>query len=187
LCREYEIDFAVRHFPLHPDTPAEGMTLEQLFAGRNFDIAASQQRMIGLMQAEGLPYSDRSMTFNSTLAQEFAAWAFTKLGPNSQRDAITQHQICDAIYRAYFVDNKNIASHEPLLQIAADLGLPADEARQVIESRSFRNAVQDDWTRCRELGISGVPMFVIGNQGVSGAQPYDVLEEFVTQCGAAKR
>jgi predicted DsbA family dithiol-disulfide isomerase len=181
------LELAVRHFPLHPDTPAEGMTLEQLFAGRNIDIAASQRRMQELMQVEGLPYSDRSMTFNSTLAQEVAAWAFTQPANAFENEPATQHQICDAIYRAYFVDNLNIGLLDELLKIVSQFGLPVDEAREVIETRSFRDRVQEDWLRCQRLGITGVPMFVIGNQGVSGAQPYEVLEQFATQCGAVKR
>ena len=43
----YEIEFRYTLFPLHPDTPDEGLTLEQLFAGRSFDIEAAQARLAG--------------------------------------------------------------------------------------------------------------------------------------------
>ena len=58
------------HFPLHPDTPAEGRSLEALFAGRGYDIEKRQAEMRARMQAEGLPYGKRTMTYNSRLAQE---------------------------------------------------------------------------------------------------------------------
>ena len=55
------------HFPLHPDTPQEGMSLEALFAGRGFNIAQKQAEMRARMEAEGLPYGNRSHTYNSRL------------------------------------------------------------------------------------------------------------------------
>ena len=53
------------HFPLHPETPAEGRSLKDLFAGRNYDIEARQREMRARMEAEGLPYGNRTMTYNS--------------------------------------------------------------------------------------------------------------------------
>jgi hypothetical protein len=58
----FEIEVVYRHFPLHPDTPAEGLTLEELFAGRNIDIPEAKARMAALMVQEGLPYGDRTNT-----------------------------------------------------------------------------------------------------------------------------
>ncbi len=62
----------LRHtqFPLHPNTPEEGLLLEELFRGRGIDLEASKKRMKGLMAEEGLAYGDRQRTFNSRLAQE---------------------------------------------------------------------------------------------------------------------
>ena len=74
----FELDVTYRHFPLHPDTPDDGLTLEELFAGRNMDIAAGQARMAMLMAQEGLPYGTRTMTYNSRLAQELGKWAETQ-------------------------------------------------------------------------------------------------------------
>jgi len=71
----YQLEIQWTHFPLHPDTPEEGLTLEQLFAGRKIDISAANTEMAQLMATEGLPYGDRSMTYNSRLAQELAQWA----------------------------------------------------------------------------------------------------------------
>ena len=68
------------YFPLHPDTPLEGLPLKDLFAGRGLDLDAMHARMKGLMDAEGLPYNRRSHTYNSRLAQELAKWADSKAG-----------------------------------------------------------------------------------------------------------
>ncbi|HEY7250811.1 MAG TPA: DsbA family protein, partial [Methylomirabilota bacterium] len=52
-------------------------------------------------------------------------------------------------------------------------------ARQVIEQRTFKDAVDADWKLSREYGITGVPTFVAGRYGVVGAQPYEALEALV--------
>ncbi len=36
LAARYDLSLAWAHFPLHPETPAEGVTLEELFAGRGW-------------------------------------------------------------------------------------------------------------------------------------------------------
>lgn len=154
------------------------MTLEALFAGRNIDIAAAQERMSKLMAEEGLPYGSRTMTFNSRLAQELAAWADKQTGGE---------RIHDALFRAYFVDGRNIGDRSVLLDSVDAVGLSMSDAERVLDDRSHRQAVDADWAASRQLGITGVPTFVAGQSGVSGCQPYDVLEQLVLQAGAKKR
>ncbi len=95
--------------------------------------------------------------------------------------------IHDALFRAYFVDGANIGSAEVLLEIGGRLGLDADAAREVLEQRSFKSAVDGDWQRSRELAITGVPTFVAGGYGAVGAQPYETLEQLVVKAGARPR
>ena len=160
------------HFPLHPDTPQQGRSLEELFRGRGYDIEKMQAQMRARMQAEGLPYGSRSMTYNSRLAQELGAWADTQPGGDA---------IHDALFRAYFVDARNIGDTDELVAIAESVGLPADKAREVIEKRTHRQAIDADWAKSRQYGVTGVPTFVAGKHGVVGAQPYEALVELVRQ------
>jgi predicted DsbA family dithiol-disulfide isomerase len=51
----------------------------------------------------------------------------------------------------------------------------------------MRSAVDADWVRSRTLGITGVPTFVVDGQRLVGAQPYEVLTEFVESAGARRR
>jgi predicted DsbA family dithiol-disulfide isomerase len=151
------------HFPLHPDTPEEGRS-------RAHDPARGM-RMKALMEEQGLPYnSERNVSYNSRLAQELAKWAESK-GKGDE--------IHDPIFRAYFVDVKNIAKRELLVEIADKVGLPADEAMDVLLSRRFKEAVDADWRRCSELGIDAVPTFVVGRHALVGARPYEELEKLV--------
>jgi len=66
-----------------------------------------------------------------------------------------------------------------LLEIAEGVGLSREGAREVLEKRTFRDAVDDDWELSRRYGITGVPTFVIDRYGVVGAQPYEALEALV--------
>ena len=163
------------HFPLHPETPAEGRALADLFAGRNVNVDAMHAQMKARMDAEGLPYGRRTMTYNSRLAQELGKWADTQPGGDA---------VHDALFRAYFVDSRDISAIPVLLEIAARVGLPVDAARDVLEQRTFKDAVDADWRLSREYGITGVPTFVAGRYGVVGAQPYEALEQLVTRAAA---
>ena len=154
------------------------MTLADLFAGRNVDIQAMQARMRGLMAQEGLPYGQRTKTYNSRLAQELGKWGDT------QPDGGSIHA---ALFRAYFVDGKNIGQLDTLVEIANQAGLSGAEARQVLQTRRCREAVDADWQRARALGITGVPTFVANGRGVVGAQPYAVLEQLVLAAGGTPR
>lgn len=166
------------YFPLHPDTPTDGLPLKDLFAGRGLDLEAMHTRMKGLMDTEGLPYGRRSHTYNSRLAQELAKWADSQPGFEA---------IHDALYRAYFVDGRNIGDPEVLVEIAQSVGLPSDGARAVLTKRTFKEAVDADWEKARRYGITGVPSFVAGGRALVGAHPYDVLAELLGTAGAPKK
>jgi predicted DsbA family dithiol-disulfide isomerase len=178
LRKNYEIEVQWRAFPLHPDTPEDGLTLEELFAGRAIDIDQMILRLKKVAQEVGLPLGERKKTYNSRLAQELAKWAESK----DRGD-----EFHDAVFRAYFVEGKNIAKIDELVGLAKSVGLPDKEARTALQLRTFRKAVDADWSRAHEMGVSAVPTFVINHQAVVGAQPYEVLEKFLRDNKVKKR
>ena len=95
--------------------------------------------------------------------------------------------IHDALYRAYFVDNINLSDIGALVEIASGLSLDGNLARQVLEQRYFREAVDADWERARQLGITGVPTFYKNDLAVVGCQPYETLERFVKHLTKTQR
>jgi predicted DsbA family dithiol-disulfide isomerase len=156
------------HFPLHPETPDEGK--------RRAPVPARDARMKTLMEQEGLPYNgERDMTYNSRLAQELAKWAESK-GQG--------YEVHDPLFRAFFVEVKNIGDRDVLANIATKVGLSADESIDALLSRSFKNAVDDDWRRCADLGVTAVPTFLIGRYALVGAHPYEELEKLVAKASS---
>ena len=118
-----------------------------------------------------MPFNaERNMSYNSRLAQELEKWAETKG---------KAEEVANALFRAYFVDVKNIGKAEVLSKIAEDNGLPSDEATDVLLSRKFKDAVDDDWRRCAAFGVNAVPTFLAGKYLMVGAQPYEELERLV--------
>ena len=178
LKKGYDIEVHWTAFPLHPETPEEGFTLEELFSGRPIDIKKILSRLRQVADELGLPLAERKKTYNSRLAQELAKWAESKGKGDSCHEAI---------FRAYFVEGKNIGNVEELVTLAKSIGLPEKETRSVLELRTFKTAVDSDWSRSRSLGITAVPTFVADHQEVVGFQSYEVLEQFLKACGARKR
>jgi predicted DsbA family dithiol-disulfide isomerase len=178
LKQAFEVETKLVHFPLHPETPPEGRSMAELYAGRNVDPEAMYVRMKNLMDGEGLPYGRRTHTYNSRLAQELGKWADTQPGGEA---------IHDALYKAYFVEARNIGDPDILSEIAQSVGLSGDAARAVLTERRFKDAVDADWARSHAYGITGVPTFVAARYGVVGAQPYEALEQLLDKAGAPRR
>lgn len=138
---------------------------------RGPEVVARNHKMKVNMDREGLPYNaERNMSYNSRRAQELSKWAESK----GKAD-----EIHDALFRAYFVDVKNIGKTEVLAKIAEENGLPADEATDVLLSGSFKEAVDSDWRRCAAYGVNAVPTFLASKYLMVGAQPYEELERLI--------
>ena len=87
-----------------------------------------------------------------------------------------QDALEERLFRAYLTDGALISDHEVLVGLAADVGLEAAEARATLAEGRYASEVRADESSARELGINGVPFFVIDRRyGVSGAQPAEAL------------
>jgi predicted DsbA family dithiol-disulfide isomerase len=142
------------------------------------DIAAMLERLKAVADELGLPWGTRKKTYNSRLAQELGKWAESK-GKGDE--------FHDSVFRAYFVGGKNIGKTQVLKSLAKSVGLPEKEAGEVLQARTFREAVDSDWNLSRQMGITAVPTFVIDHHAVVGAQPYEVLEQFLKKNGVQKK
>jgi predicted DsbA family dithiol-disulfide isomerase len=177
LKNNYKIKVRWMAFPLHPETPDDGFTFEELFAGQPIDIKKIMTRLKHVADELGMPLGERKKTYNSLPAQELAKWA------ESEGKGDPFHE---AVFRAYFVEGKNIGMVDELVALAKSFDLPEKKASSVLELRTFKEAVDSDWRRSHVLGITGVPTFVIGQQATVGFQPYEELERFLKACGLKK-
>ena len=125
-----------------------------------------------------LPFGDRKMTYNSRLAQEIGKWA-------ESRDK--GHEFHNAAFRAYFVDGRNIGKADVLVEVAESVDLSGEDALKVIQGRTYRQAVDLDWTRSRELRVTAVPTFLFNNQFLVGAQKYAKLEKLLSSNNVKRR
>ena len=170
LQKAYDFEVKWLAFPLHPEIPEEGLALADLFKGAQVDINKVQARLKEAAADLGIPLGERTKTYNTRRAQELSKWA------EAQGAGEAFHR---AVFKAYFVDVENIGTVDELVKIADGLGLPGEAARKALISRSYQFAVDADWARAREMGITAVPTFVMGQGRITGAQPYDVLEKFL--------
>jgi predicted DsbA family dithiol-disulfide isomerase len=166
-------------FELDPEAPpvAEGRSAERLAAkyGMSVEEASARQAEITALAAQdGLTYdlaeSRGGNTFDAHRLIHLAA----------------EHGLGDAVMErlmnAYFSEREAIGDPDTLQRLAVGAGLPADEVREVLEGDRYADAVRADERAATQIGIRGVPFFVLGRKyGVSGAQPSEVLLQALQQ------
>ena len=96
-----------------------------------------------------------------------------------------QDAVKERLFRGYLTEGEHIGDPETLARLGEEAGLDADEARAVLASDRYADAVRADERQAQAYGISGVPFFVIdGRYGVSGAQPPEALLEVLATAWA---
>jgi len=136
------------------------------------------EQLISTAKELGLPFGHRERTFNSRLAQELGKFA------EQQQKGDAFH---NAVFRAYFADGLNLALQSTLAELGASVGLPDEKIQEVLEQRLFKDAVDKDWTRSHQMGVTAVPTFMMNGASLVGAQPYDKLVEMMEIHGVKKR
>jgi predicted DsbA family dithiol-disulfide isomerase len=85
-------------------------------------------------------------------------------------------EVAERLFEAYFTHYEHIGDRGTLAKIAEETGLNRDEAAKMLESDDFTKEVRLDEQEAQQLGVQGVPFFVINRKyAVSGAQPVEVF------------
>ena len=121
--------------------------------------------------AEGLDFKYATTLFTNTMD----AHRLTKLA-QSKNDPELAEKIIEALFKAYFTDNKELADKELLQKIGEDAGLDAEEVKEVLSSDKYKDEVLLDEREASRYGIHAVPFFVVGQYGISGAQSVDGMK-----------
>jgi len=177
-----EADIRFRPFELNPDMPPEGQNIaehiaikysatpEQL-AGSRAAIKARAAE-VGFVIATG----PESRIYNTFDAHRLMHWAAIEG---------RQYALKRALFEAYFTHGKNPGDHEVLMDVAAQAGLDADAAREVLASGRYAEEVRADERRWREADIHAVPTLIIDDRYmISGGQPADAFERALRKIAA---
>ena len=173
---------AWRAFQLNPWMPPEGMDrqayLAAKFGSRDASRVYDTIRRVG--EAEGIEFRfDRIPRTPNTLD---AHRLIRRAGLDGRQDADVE-----GLFRAYFLDGQDIGEVAVLTEIAAGAGLDRDAARTALESDAGREAVRTEDPRARQMGIQGVPCFIIDRSySVSGAQEPEYFVPVFDLAGNAK-
>ncbi len=168
-------------FELNPDLPVEGISraayLEKKFGGkaRAAEIYA-QVRAVGAEVGIAFEFDRIARQPNTRDAHRLLAWA------QQRGDA---GALVERLFRAYFIEGRWIGERDVLAALAAESGVPREEAQAMLAADAYRVEVEAEYREAQEAGITGVPFFIFnGRTAVSGAHDPDVLLEAIAAARA---
>jgi predicted DsbA family dithiol-disulfide isomerase len=168
-----DVTVTYRSFELDPEAPAERVGERAAYLAAKYGMKVEQARamedqMTMRAAADGLRYrldiARAGNTFDAHRMLHLASAHGVQVAAKER------------FMRAYFTEGKLMSDHETLVRLSTDVGIPEDDAREALASGRFADEVREDERTAQELGIRGVPFFVIDRRyGVSGAQSPEVL------------
>ena len=168
-----EVNVRWRSFQLDPNAPAasEGDPVERLAVKYGLTRAAAeaaQARVTANAATEGLDFRlDTARSGNTFDAHRLIHYAHS----GGKQDSMKER-----LMAAYFVEGAAIGEREVLTRLAVEVGLDELAVRTMLDGDAYAADVRHDELEARQLGITGVPFFVLDRAfGVSGAQPSDVM------------
>jgi predicted DsbA family dithiol-disulfide isomerase len=178
-----EVEVHLQPFELNPKMPPEGADaaeyLSEKYGLSPEQLAANRARIAERGAAEGFEFGTRSHVWNTFDAHRLLFWAGVEGSPGSPR------ALKRALLAAYHGDGRNIGNTDELIRLAADAGLPAGRAREVLERGEFAEQVRQAERFWQELGIHAVPAVIIDRKHlISGGQPSAVFEQALRQIAA---
>ncbi|MEU8214731.1 DsbA family oxidoreductase [Micromonospora taraxaci] len=168
---EGEVTVRYRPFQLDPSPVPEPLPLVEALAGKFGGPERARQMVDHVTQVaagDGLRLDyDRAVIANTFDAHRLVSYA---------TDHGRAAEMVEALYQAHFNNGVDVGSREALAALAGDIGLDAADARRFLDSDERVADVEAQLATARDLGITGVPMFVLaGKYAVSGAQEVQTL------------
>ncbi|WP_035859574.1 DsbA family oxidoreductase [Cryptosporangium arvum] len=170
-----DVEVVYHSFELDPSHPTDKtVPVTEMLIGKfgmpKAQVEAAEKRLEDTAAAEGLAYDHGRHAGNTFDFHRLAHWA---------AEQGNQQELLDHAYAVHFGEAKSVHTVDALVELAAGAGLDPDRAREVLNDKTrYADAVRADESQARELGISGVPFYVLDMKyGVSGAQPTEVFAE----------
>ena len=164
-----------RPFQLNPDMPAEGMDRKAYLAAKFGGGERAGQIYAAIEEAgasTGLDFDFAGMARQpNTLDSHRLIDRAGRAAESPQSRPGLQDAVVERLFRACFMEGRDIGDRETLVELAAEAGMDADETRAYLASNEDAERIRQEDLMARQMGIQGVPCFIINRQfAVSGAQ-----------------
>ena len=175
-----QAELHMQPFELNPTMAVEGANAAQYLKAKygmsDEQLAVNRARLAERGAAEGFTFGTREHVWNTFNAHRLLHWAGVESAPGAQR------ALKHALLKAYHGEGRNPGARDVLLDLATQVGLPVERAREVLENNEFADNVRAAERFWQEAGIHSVPAVVINRQHlVSGGQPSEVFEQALRQ------
>ncbi len=169
------VEVSWRSFELDPVAPKEpAAALDEALAskyGMSLEQArAMMDQMTRTAAAEGLDFDFGRARGGNTLDAHRLLHFAAEQG--------LQAEMKERLLRGYMTEGRAISDPAELAELASEVGLDPDEVTAMLAGDAYTDAVRRDEARAREIGVRGVPFFLIDERiGVSGAQPPELIRQ----------
>ncbi|EAZ82915.1 DsbA family oxidoreductase [Algoriphagus machipongonensis] len=170
-----QIEIEWKSFQLNPDlkTDPSLSSLEYLSKSKGWSMPQTiqiTQQVVDMANEVGLEYHlDKTVVANTMNAHRLIHLA---------KESNNGGEMKERLLKAYFTEGKNVDDSEILISLGTEVGLDADRIKQMLNSDEFENAVRQDIYESQQVGVKGVPFFVLDRKfGISGAQPDQVFTQ----------
>ncbi|WP_338653782.1 DsbA family oxidoreductase [Sporosarcina psychrophila] len=177
LGKKAEVVF--KAYELDPNSPAVSDTLMTEVLAKKYGMSVEEAKkmtdnVVDQAKSVGLNYNFDVMTPANT----FNAHRLAKLAEQEGFDKT----VSESLLKAYFIDGEKIGAEDVLLRIAEEAGISRDRAKAVLDSDEFADDVRMDIAEAQQIGVKGVPFFVIDRKyAISGAQPAEAFANALRQ------
>ncbi len=169
-----DLQIVWRAFQLNPNMPQQGMDrqryLELKFGGAERAAAVYEPiRQTGLSEGIDFAFDKIARTPNTLNSHRLMRYAQT-------HDRSKAEALLESLYTSYFFEGGDIGQFELLVALAAKADLDPEAVASYLASDEDREAIAAEDARAREIGIQGVPTYILeGKYLLSGAHPPEVL------------
>lgn len=169
------MELVYKSYQLDPTTPIDSHSTvyESLAKKYGMSLEKAKEMTVGVTERAkevGLNYDFSNLMEENTLkAHRLVKWA-------EQQGDVTA--LVESLLHSHFIEGKRIGQDDVLLEIAEKVGLEREEVAKVLADDGYKNEVEADIQEGLQLGVRGVPFFVLNRKyGISGAQPQEVFED----------
>jgi predicted DsbA family dithiol-disulfide isomerase len=178
-----DVEIHLQPFELNPTMSAEGVDANDYLTAKyglsQEQLAVNRARIAERGAAEGFAFGTRTHVWNTFDAHRLLFFASAE-GPAGSQRALKR-----ALLAAYHGNGRNPGAHDVLLELAGQVGLPVERAREVLERGEFAEHVRQAERFWQEAGIHSVPAVIINRRHlISGGQPSAVFEQALRQIAA---